>query len=245
MIWPLLCLGLFPVRSGPRPAFPAVGTVSRVTDGDTIVVKSTGGGERRVRLIGVDAPETDEAREEVALWAQMARRFTFFHLYRKRISLTYDVDRHGRVLAYVFTEEKSLFNEFIIRQGFAFAFLKYPFRSDYQKLFREAQDEARSEQRGLWRKGEPVVIPVAEASSHLGEFAAVGFKCSRVERRRSFLYLISDAGEFEAAIPGDRRPLFPEAGEWEGKTLIVAGFIEEFRGRSQILLFFPRQLALF
>jgi micrococcal nuclease len=221
------------------------GIVRAVYDGDTILVEFSPGEERRVRLIGVDAPEVDDAREEVAFWAQMARRFAFFHLYRKRITLTYDaerLDRHGRVLAYVHAEGNSLFNEFIIRQGFAFAFLKYPFRSDYQELFKEAQDDARSKQRALWRKGEPLPVPVSAAASHLGEFAAVMFRCARVEQRGAFLYLISDGGEFEAAIPGNRRRLFPDKKGWEGKDFRVTGFIEEFRGRTQVLLFFPRQL---
>jgi len=68
--------------------------------------------------------------------------------------------------------------------------MRYPFRGDYQKLFREAQREARSKQRGLWRKGEPRVVSASEAASHLGEFAAVAFRCARVTQRGAFLYLI-------------------------------------------------------
>jgi micrococcal nuclease len=242
-----IALSLAPgLLSNATDAFPESGTVVRVADGDTITVKFAGD-ERRVRLIGVDAPEMDDAREDVAFRAFLSRRFAFHHLYRRAVRLTYDflfLDEHGRVLAYVWPEADRLFNDFIIRQGFASAFLKYPFRKDYQDRFRAAETEARKENRGFWRRDPPPVIPEPRARSHLGELVSVSFRCAGVSKRRPFLVLRAADSDFEAIVPLDRVPFFSGVENCRGKEVIVTGFLEEFRGRPQIMLSFPRQLRL-
>lgn len=232
----------------PAPAgtLPSAGTVVTVYDGDTIKVRFPNGTEERVRLIGVNAPEVDDPREEASYQAHLAWRFTFFHLHRQKITLTYDQtprDKHGRILAYVWVNRHTLFNELILREGFAAAFLAFPFRRDYQERFREAQNKARQLGRGLWKEGEPEVIPSSSVASRLGELASVRFICSRVRKSRSFLYLESTDGLFEALIPRERRGRFPPEKTYPGRVLTVTGFLEKFRGRPQILLFFPRQLC--
>ena len=228
-------------------AFPESGIIVRVTDGDTVTIRFTGGVERRVRFIGVDAPEMDDPREDVAFRAFLSKRFTFHHLYRREVRLSYDfspLDEHGRVLAYLWPEEGKLFNDFIIRQGFAAAFLKYPYRKDYQERFRAAQAEARKEKRGFWRQDEPTTISVSEVRGRIGEVVSVRFRCAEVSRKRSFLCLRSADDAFEALVPSDRLPSFPEIESCGGKEIMVTGFLEEFRGRVQVMLSFPRQLRL-
>lgn len=243
----LVALSLAPaLPSSAADAFPESGTVVRVADGDTVTVKFSDGVERRVRLIGVDAPEIDDSREEVAFRAFLSRRFAFHHLYRRAVRLSYDfpsLDEHGRVLAYVWPETGRLFNEFIIRLGFASAFLKYPFRRDYQERFRAAEAEARRENRGFWRREPPPVVQEANARAHLGELVSVRFRCAGVSMRRPFLVLRS-GGAFEALVPLDRVALFTGVESCEGREVIVSGFLEEFSGRPQIVMSFPRQFRL-
>ena len=232
-----------PVPETPRQY--DAGTVVVVYDGDTIQVQFSDGSSKRIRLLGVDTPEMNDPREDVAFWALLARRFSFFYLYRHKVRLTYDqtrVDKYGRTLAYVWTDQEKLFNEFIIREGFAYAFLAFPFRSDIQDLFREAQQEARKKKRGLWRKEEAETISAAMARSRLGEHISVRFKCLSVEEGRSFIYLASGAGEFEALIPRNRAAAFPAIKNSIGRILIVSGFLEEYQGKPQIVIFFPRQI---
>jgi micrococcal nuclease len=223
------------------------GVVVTVYDGDTIRIQFSDGSSERVRLIGVNSPELSDLREDVAFWAFLAKRFSFFYLYGQKVRLTYDqtrVDRYGRTLAYIWTDREKLFNEFIIRRGFAYVFLAFPFRSDIQQLFREAQLEARREERGLWRKDEPEVISSAEARSHLGKYIAVRFKCSSAEERRPFVYLSTEGRDFEALIPRNRKQFFTGLKNYLSQDLVVTGFLEEFKGRPQIVAFFPRQLRL-
>ena len=75
------------------------------------------------------------------------------------VRLEYDqqkIDKYGRTLAYVFVLDyqkpgaEIFFNEKIIQDGYAFAYVKYPFRDDYMTRFRNAEREARENNRGLW-----------------------------------------------------------------------------------------------
>jgi len=195
----------------------------------------------------VDAAELDDPREKVNLNAQLAKRFSFFHLYHKKITLSYDqtpINRHGRILAYIWLDGRLLYNEFIIREGFAAAFFAFPFRRDYQERFQEAQKEAREQGRGLWMEGEPEEIPSSSVGSYVGKLISVRFLCSKVRKSRSFLYLESADGSFEALIPSDYQANFSLPDTLAGRLLIATGFLERFHGQPQIVLFFPRQLHL-
>jgi micrococcal nuclease len=128
--------------------------VKRVIDGDTIMLES---GER-VRLIGVDTPESVRPKTPVEHFAKEASAFTRRMVEGKRVRLEYDpanaVRGHKdntsqrRTLAYVFLEDGTLLNEEIIRQGYGHALTRYPFSrvEDFRRLEREARDR----RRGLW-----------------------------------------------------------------------------------------------
>ncbi len=103
-------------------SLPETGRVIAVYDGDTIKVRFKDKQEHTVRLIGVNAPEMGTGSEQSKFRAEMSKRFVFYHLYDKKIRLTYGrelVDQYGRVLAFIWTEEQGLFNEFIINEGYA------------------------------------------------------------------------------------------------------------------------------
>ena len=129
--------------------------VQRVVDGDTLLL---GTGER-VRLIGVDTPETKRPNTPVQYFGKEATAFTRRMVEGKRVRLGFDPanahlkhrDRYGRTLAYVFLEDGTLLNSEIIRQGYGFAMTQYPFaRMDE---FRRLEREAREQRRGLWNSG--------------------------------------------------------------------------------------------
>jgi micrococcal nuclease len=71
---------------------------------------------------------------------------------RKEVKPEYDrqrKDRHGRVLAYVYLLDGTFLNAEIIKQGYGFAYTKYPFK--FLDEFRGYEREARETKRGLWR----------------------------------------------------------------------------------------------
>ena len=121
--------------------------VTRVIDGDTIILD----GNERVRLIGVDTPESVDRRRPVQAFGKEAAEFTRVLLEGKTVNLVYEGnrrDRYGRTLAYVYTTDGTLANAAIIREGYGFAYTKYPFSK--MDEFRRLELEARHDGRGLW-----------------------------------------------------------------------------------------------
>jgi len=207
-------------------------------------VKFKNGIQKKVRLIGIDSPELSASKEEVAFMAYMAKRFAFHHLYKKGVNLMYDQqleDKYGRLLAYVWTEN-GFFNEFILQEGYAFVFLHFPFREDYKKKFKIAEETARKEGKGLWRKEEFERITVRDAKQHIGNLVSVVFTCKSTETKRSFIFLNSRRKRFAALIPEDFLPSFPQAKSFLNRDLLVTGFLEIYRDQPQILVYFPHQL---
>ncbi|MGB2580092.1 MAG: thermonuclease family protein [Minisyncoccia bacterium] len=127
--------------------------VTRVVDGDTIVVDVNGVSEK-VRLIGVDTPETVDPRKLVQCFGKEASAFTKSLLLNAPIRLEadssqYDHDKYGRLLRYVFLEDGTLINEKIIFLGYGHEYTyRIPYK--YQAEFKDAERVAREAQKGLW-----------------------------------------------------------------------------------------------
>ncbi|REJ72610.1 MAG: hypothetical protein DWQ29_20645 [Planctomycetota bacterium] len=122
--------------------------VARVVDGDTLLLE-TG---HRVRLLGVDTPETKHPHRPAEPFGQAAAQFTRRAVEGRIVRLEFDrhrVDRYGRTLAFVRLGE-TLLNEELIREGFSRAETGFPFRSDYQRRFQEAESSARQQRLGIW-----------------------------------------------------------------------------------------------
>lgn len=120
---------------------------TRVVDGDTIILSN---GER-VRLIGVDTPETKHPRKPVEYYGKEASAFTKGMVEGKYVRLEYDWqerDKYGRLLAYVYLLDGTFLNAEIIKQGYGHAFTRFPFK--YLEQFRQYEREAREDKRGLW-----------------------------------------------------------------------------------------------
>lgn len=145
-------------RSAPPQPAPASGRipagvevrVEHVVDGDTFVVS---GGER-VRLIGVDTPETRDPRRPVGCFGKEASAFTASLLPRgTQVRLVGDAeqrDRYGRLLAYAYRLPDGLFvNAEVLRQGYALV-LTIPPNVAHAEQFTALAREAREQNRGLW-----------------------------------------------------------------------------------------------
>lgn len=126
--------------------------VIRVVDGDTLVLSPN----EKVRLIGVDTPETKHPKKPVQCFGREATEFTRWMAAGKKIHLQLDQanaatghkDRYGRTLGYVYLEDGTFLNAEIIRQGYGHAYTRFPFR--HLEEFRDLQREAREKGLGLW-----------------------------------------------------------------------------------------------
>ncbi len=90
-------------RDGPPPTH---GTVARVVDGDTVIVRA-GSRTLDVRLLGIDTPETVDPRRPVGCYGPEASAYTKHLLTGRPVRLVYDRQLHdvyGRWLAYVYLQ---------------------------------------------------------------------------------------------------------------------------------------------
>jgi micrococcal nuclease len=132
--------------------------VRRVIDGDTFVLASGA----RVRLQGIDTPETVLANSPVERWGPEASQFTkdFVHHAGGQVRLTFSLerkDRHDRFLAFVWNGDVML-NEELVRAGLAHARLDYRYSGPMKSRLAAAQDEARRAARGIWSSTQSSVV---------------------------------------------------------------------------------------
>lgn len=150
--------------ASPNPREP--GSITRVVDGDTIVVRLDSGKTEHVRLIGIDTPESKpnkranmqaqrSGRDESAIIALGKRSWHNTEMLAPvgtRVELELDVqprDKYKRLLAYAYLPDGRMLNEEILRSGYA-NLLTIPPDVRYTERFRKAYEESRAAGRGLW-----------------------------------------------------------------------------------------------
>lgn len=129
-----------------KPASSSL-TVARVLDGDTFELES---GEK-VRLIGIDAPESVKPGTSVECYGREASDHLKALIEGKTLELEADKrdrDRYDRLLRYAYLEGVFI-NEVLVGEGHARA-VSYPPDTSRQETLRAAEQKARAEQRGLW-----------------------------------------------------------------------------------------------
>ncbi len=150
--------------TAPTPSLPAGvqcidASVSRVVDGDTIIVRLNGK-EERVRYIGVNAPESVDPRRAVQPLGKNASEVNRRLVEGKTVCLEKDVsetDRYSRLLRYVWLGD-TLVNAELVRLGYAQA-VSYPPDLKRQAFLRQTEREARDMHRGLWALPTPTRMP--------------------------------------------------------------------------------------
>jgi micrococcal nuclease len=124
--------------------------VVRVIDGDTLELA----GGRRVRLLGIDAPEMAHDGRPADFLAHKAKAVLSELTLNQKVHLEYDrlrYDPYGRLLAYVFLPDHRLVNAEMVRRGLASVYSIAP-NLRYQKVLLAAQQEAIGAERGVWRQ---------------------------------------------------------------------------------------------
>ncbi len=144
-------------------AAAGIATVTHPVDGDTIEVR-IGGAIERVRLIGIDTPESVARDRPVECYGVEAKERTAALLPPgTRVRLERDVearDRYGRLLAYVTRVEDGLdVNLLLVEEGFAESRRFEPNVAHQAELDR-AEDGARAARRGLWPACGSTDVPV-------------------------------------------------------------------------------------
>ena len=146
-----------------EPGGYELGEVTRVVDGDTISVvidkrvegpgagETETGTEYKVRLLGIDTPESVDPRSPVECFGHEASAATEALLDGREVVLikdVEDVDSFDRLLRYVYVGAE-MANARLVVNGYAHAYT-YPPNVRHADLFVQLQREARENERGLW-----------------------------------------------------------------------------------------------
>ncbi len=128
-------------------------TVERIVDGDTLVAVIDGQRER-VRLLGIDTPESVAENRPDQCYGEEASIYLKSLLPEgAEITLVLDEearDQYDRLLAYVIRSSDDLFvNLDLLERGFA-GVLIYDPNDHYESLFRSAEQDAIASGAGLW-----------------------------------------------------------------------------------------------
>jgi micrococcal nuclease len=139
-------------------------TVTKIVDGDTIDVMFANGSTERIRLLGVDTPETHvenqpeefegiDSTDYLREWGRKATNYTQKHLHGEEVRLEYDdiSDRrgnYGRLLAYVYLPNDTMYNEMLLKNGHARVYDEAEI--EYMDRFQELEKEAIENNKGLW-----------------------------------------------------------------------------------------------
>ena len=122
--------------------------VRKVYDGDTIALDDG----RKIRLIGVDAPEVASPYSKEEPFGEQSKRHLEKLLFGEKVYIktgAVQFDKYGRTLAYVYADDV-LINGRMIKDGWARTYLRFDYK--YKDLFLEYEKEAKARGIGMWKK---------------------------------------------------------------------------------------------
>jgi endonuclease YncB( thermonuclease family) len=128
------------------------GRVVRIADGDTVTVLDSSNTQHRIRLEGIDAPESHQA------FGTQSKKNLSDMIFGKDVTVAYEkTDQYGRLVGKITLEGKDI-NLEQVKAGMAWHYKEYQREQapEDRELYAKAEDEARSARRGLWRDPDPV-----------------------------------------------------------------------------------------
>jgi micrococcal nuclease len=133
-----------------------IGTVTKVSDGDSIQITTPEQTMLKVRLYGIDAPETPKINHRTGQvnkpgqphgeesWKALENK-----IMGKQVKMDIlDIDKYRRMVGIIWLDDRNI-NLEMVREGYAEAFIEY-LKTPYRSEFLEAEHEARSAKRGIW-----------------------------------------------------------------------------------------------
>jgi endonuclease YncB( thermonuclease family) len=129
-----------------------VGRVVSIADGDTVTVLDANDAQHRIRLEGIDAPESHQA------FGEQSRQSLAEMISGKEVTVSYQkTDQYGRLVGKIVLDGKDI-NLEQVRAGMAWHYKFYENEQtpEDRELYAKAEEVARSSRRGLWQDPNPV-----------------------------------------------------------------------------------------
>ncbi len=132
------------------------GTVTKVSDGDTIQLTTPEQTKLKVRLYGIDAPETPKVNNRTGQvnipgqpFGKESKDALADKIMGKQVKLEIlDIDKYRRMVGMVWLNDRNI-NLEMVREGYAEAFIEY-LRPPYKSQFLDAEEEARAGGKNIW-----------------------------------------------------------------------------------------------
>ena len=138
--------------------------VINVVDGDTLDIDIPDADKNytRIRLWGVDTPETKKPNTPIMYFGPEATEFTTKKTLGKKIRVYLNTqkanrDRYNRLLAYIKLPDGTIFNEELLKNGFAYADSR--FKHQFYNRYKQLQAVAKNQKKGLWKNITPDKMP--------------------------------------------------------------------------------------
>jgi micrococcal nuclease len=134
------------------PIRTVTATITRITDGDTVQAITQEGTKLKVRLYGIDAPETSKGRIPGEPFGNDSRDYLASLISQKSVRVEIrDIDRYRRMVAILWLAERNVNQEMIVA-GMAEAYGEY-LKQPYRTPFLQAEQEAKALGKGIWSQG--------------------------------------------------------------------------------------------
>jgi micrococcal nuclease len=130
------------------------GLVRAVYDGDTVLLATREDSRLKVRLYGIDAPETAKRDSPGQPFGEIARRTLMYKIMGRQVSAEImDMDRYSRTVAVIRYAGRDI-NREMVTEGLAWAYRQY-LQGPYASEYIDAEEAARARHKGLWRDDNP------------------------------------------------------------------------------------------
>lgn len=130
------------------------GMVKAVYDGDTVLLATREESRLKVRLYGIDAPETRKPDKPGQPYGDIAKRTLMYKIMGRRVSAEImDIDQYKRAVAVIRYQGRDI-NREMVTEGMAWAYRQY-LQGAYESDYIGSETRARSRRAGLWRESNP------------------------------------------------------------------------------------------
>ena len=127
-------------------------TITKITDGDTVQDITPEGTKLKIRLYGIDAPETQKGNKPGEPFGKASRDYLASLVSQRSVRVEIlDIDRYRRMVAILWLAERNV-NQEMIAAGMAEAYVEY-LKQPYRAPFIQAEQEAKAQGRGVWSQG--------------------------------------------------------------------------------------------
>ncbi|NTV49122.1 MAG: thermonuclease family protein [Geobacteraceae bacterium] len=130
------------------------GMVRAIYDGDTVLLTTRESSRLKVRLYGIDAPETRKPDMPGQSYGSIARRTLMYKIMGRRVTAEIiDIDQYKRAVAVIRYGGRDI-NREMVEDGMAWAYRQY-LQGTYESEYIGSENRARSHRVGLWRESNP------------------------------------------------------------------------------------------